>query len=85
MPGSGIIYCLTIADCRRTAAWLRQNGIDAREYHAALPKEWRPEREQALLLNQVKALVATVRNPFPASRFVGQVLSTDRPGRAGVG
>jgi len=81
MPGSGIIYCLTIADCRRTAAWLRQNGIDTREYHADLPKEWRPEREQALLLNQVKALVATVALGMGFDKpDLGFVIHFQRPG-----
>jgi ATP-dependent DNA helicase RecQ len=59
--GSGIIYCLTIADTERVARWLQARGIDARAYHAGddLAID-RAELEQALLDNQVKALVATV-------------------------
>lgn len=36
LPGSGIVYCLTTADCDRVSAWLGENGIDAPAYHAKL-------------------------------------------------
>jgi superfamily II DNA helicase RecQ len=39
LPGSGIVYCLTTADCDRVAAWLRQKGIDAVAYHAQMNEE----------------------------------------------
>ena len=29
LPGSGIVYCLTIADAERVARWLTRNGISA--------------------------------------------------------
>src|SRR3989442_8010111 len=60
LPGSGIIYCLTIPDTRRVAGWLRQKGIEAREYHSNLESEQRLEAEQMLIANECKALVATV-------------------------
>ena len=66
IEGSGIIYCLTTADCGRVARWLRGNGVNALEYHAQLsedPEETRRlriERENMLMDNKVKALVATV-------------------------
>ena len=28
LPGSGIVYCLTIADCERVAGWLQSRGHD---------------------------------------------------------
>jgi ATP-dependent DNA helicase RecQ len=59
MPGSGIIYCLTVADCQRVSDWLLSQGIAAPPYHAAL-EQFRPEREALLIENRVKALVATV-------------------------
>lgn len=59
-PGSGIIYCLTVADSRRVADWLQQRAIDVRAYHADLTNEERVACEEALLNNQVKALSATV-------------------------
>jgi ATP-dependent DNA helicase RecQ len=59
--GSGVIYCLTVADAERVAEWLRQNSIEARAYHAG--DEGNVDRialETALLDNKLKALVATV-------------------------
>ena len=59
LPGSGIVYCLTVANAEDTAAALAAAG------HRVLPYTGRtdlPERvaaEQALLANKVKALVAT--------------------------
>jgi ATP-dependent DNA helicase RecQ len=32
LPGSGIVYCLTVADTDRVARWLQSRGIDARAY-----------------------------------------------------
>lgn len=67
LPGSGIIYTLTIRDSERVAAWLQSQGIDARPYHAQVggeteegnPVAGRERLEDMLLANQVKALVAT--------------------------
>ena len=60
MDGSGIVYCLTVADCTRVAAWLQSQGIDAEAYHAELDETRRTSLEERLLTNDVKALVATV-------------------------
>jgi len=60
LPGSGIIYCLTVADSNRVAQWLQQQGLNVRPYHADIPDEERIACEEALLKNEVKALVATV-------------------------
>lgn len=59
-PGSGIIYCLTVADTERVARWLRSRGLTAESYNANLGDEDRVSRERQLLGNQIKALVATV-------------------------
>ncbi|MDA8228863.1 MAG: RecQ family ATP-dependent DNA helicase, partial [Desulfitobacterium hafniense] len=81
MDGSGIIYCLTVADCGRVAQWLRQNGIDALEYNGKLDKELRPVREQMLLHNQVKVLVATVALGMGFDKpDLGFVIHYQRPG-----
>lgn len=58
MPGSGIVYTLTIRDADRVAEWLKLNGIDAEAYHSRV--ENREELESRLLENRIKALVATV-------------------------
>lgn len=60
IPGTGIVYCLTIADCDRVAAWLMSRGIHVEAYHAGRPAEERVQLEERLLRNQVKVLVATV-------------------------
>jgi ATP-dependent DNA helicase RecQ len=59
--GSGIVYCLTVADCDRVARWLDARGIRAKAYHAG--DDARIDRqalEEDLLSNNVKVLVATV-------------------------
>ena len=60
LPGSGIIYCLTISDTRRVSDWLQKNGIRAREYNSRVDSADRLESERMLLANECKALVATV-------------------------
>ena len=59
-PGSGVVYCLTVADTQRVAAWLRSKGINARAYHGGIDHAEREALEHALLDNKLKALVATV-------------------------
>ncbi len=81
MPGSGIIYCLTIADCRRVTEWLRQQGFNVLDYHAQLENEQREERETMLLENEVKALVATVALGMGYDKpDLGFVIHFQRPG-----
>ena len=57
IPGSGIVYTLTVRDAERVAGWLRFRGIDARAYSSEARN--RETLEQDLLDNRVKALVAT--------------------------
>ena len=59
LPGSGIVYCLTVGDTDRVAAWLQSNGIDARAYSGRTDPEERLELEDALRADQVKVVVAT--------------------------
>jgi ATP-dependent DNA helicase RecQ len=59
LEGSGIVYVLTIADGERVAAFLRRRGIEAEAYSGATDNDDRVRLEQALLANEVKALVAT--------------------------
>ncbi|MCX6618226.1 MAG: RecQ family ATP-dependent DNA helicase, partial [Acidobacteria bacterium] len=60
LPGSGIVYTLTVRDADHLAEWLRSRGIEASAYHAQLESPERVALEDRLLNNQVKALVATV-------------------------
>ena len=58
LQGSGIIYTLTVRDAAQVAEWLRSRGLNVEAYTGETG-ERRPQLEQALLNNQVKALVAT--------------------------
>ena len=58
IEGHGIIYTLTVRDAERVAEWLQVRGIDVKAYTGPTGAE-RPELEQALLDNSLKALVAT--------------------------
>jgi ATP-dependent DNA helicase RecQ len=58
MPGSGIVYTLTVRDAVQVAEWLTLRGVHAVAYTGDSGSD-RPELEQALLDNRVKALVAT--------------------------
>lgn len=58
LQGHGIIYTLTVRDANTVAAWLKSCGIRVEAYTGETGDR-RPEFEQALLRNQVKALVAT--------------------------
>ena len=59
LPGSGIIYTLTVAAAYETAAFLREQGFQVAAYSGKDDVSERTSAEQALLANQVKALVAT--------------------------
>lgn len=59
LPGSGIIYTLTVAAAADTARLLREHGHDVRAYTGQTDTEERAESEGMLKRNEVKALVAT--------------------------
>src|SRR4051812_11851863 len=59
LPGSGIVYTLTVAAAEETAGLLREAGFDVRSYTGRLDDADRKEAEEALRENRVKALVAT--------------------------
>ena len=59
LPGSGIVYTLTVAAAEETAALLRDAGHEVRAYTGRLDDADRKDAEEALRNNEVKALVAT--------------------------
>jgi ATP-dependent DNA helicase RecQ len=59
MPGSGIVYCLTVRDAEQVAAWLRTRGVNARAYTGEADSADRVSIEQQLIANEVKVVVAT--------------------------
>ncbi|MCU1693758.1 MAG: recombinase RecQ, partial [Frankiales bacterium] len=59
LPGSGIVYTLTVAGADDVAAFLRSRGITAQAYSGRTDDAERRQAEEDLLGNRVKALVAT--------------------------
>ena len=59
LPGSGIIYTLTVAAAYETAAFLRDQGISVTAYSGKDDQAQRLAAEDDLLNNRVRALVAT--------------------------
>jgi ATP-dependent DNA helicase RecQ len=57
--GSGIVYCLTVAETERVARFLEQQGVAAVAYSGATAPEDRERIERDLKANRVKAVVAT--------------------------
>jgi len=92
LPGSGIIYTLTVRDSERVTEWLKQNGYNVEAYHAKIDSAVgdenseeerlrRDDLETRLLKNEVKALVATVALGMGFDKpDLGFVIHFQRPG-----
>jgi ATP-dependent DNA helicase RecQ len=59
LPGSGIVYTLTVAAATETADFLRTRGFAVASYTGQVEDTERRTAEQDLLDNKIKALVAT--------------------------
>ncbi|WP_254235817.1 RecQ family ATP-dependent DNA helicase [Allokutzneria sp. A3M-2-11 16] len=59
LPGSGIIYTLTVAAADDVASFLRDRGFEVASYSGKTETSERQQAEEDLLANKVKALVAT--------------------------
>jgi ATP-dependent DNA helicase RecQ len=59
LEGSGIVYCLTVADTVRVADWLNHKGIPAAAYSGETDGERRLEIERQLKANELKVVAAT--------------------------
>lgn len=66
LPGTGIVYTLTVRDAEQVAEWLIDNDIDAKAYHGSVEADdfdssntYREHLEGLLLHNDLKVLVAT--------------------------
>ena len=57
--GSGIVYCLTVAEVERVAAFLASEGLAVAAYSGATPPEERERIEADLAANRLRAVVAT--------------------------
>jgi ATP-dependent DNA helicase RecQ len=80
--GSGIIYCLTVADTERVTGWLKQKGYAVEAYHAGNDGTMdRPALEKAFLSNEIKILVATVALGMGFDKpDISYVIHFQRPG-----
>jgi ATP-dependent DNA helicase RecQ len=58
-PGSGIVYCLTVAATQEVADYLRSRGLDVAAYSGRTDTTERQALEDDLANGRVKALVAT--------------------------
>ncbi|MGV0960873.1 MAG: RecQ family ATP-dependent DNA helicase [Limnohabitans sp.] len=59
LPGSGIVYVLTVAEAERLSAFLRSCGHEVDAYTGQIDADTRLKVEDRLRHNQVKAVVAT--------------------------
>jgi len=59
LPGSGIIYTLTVAAANEVAAFLRDHGYEVSAYSGKTDTSVRERIEQDLLANRIKAVAAT--------------------------
>lgn len=94
-PGSGIIYCLTVAATQEVADFLRSRGHSVAAYSGKTEPTERLALEQALVDGRVKALVATSALGMGFDASLGFVVNLGAPnspvayyqqvGRAGRG
>ena len=94
-PGSGIIYCLTVAATQEIADYLRSRGHDVAAYSGQTDPTERQALEQDLIAGKVKALVATSALGMGFDATLGFVVNMGAPaspvayyqqvGRAGRG
>ncbi|HEU5036346.1 MAG TPA: DEAD/DEAH box helicase [Nocardioides sp.] len=94
-PGSGIIYCLTVAATQEIADYLRSRGHDVAAYSGQTETTERHALEQDLATGRVKALVATSALGMGFDATLGFVVNMGAPaspvayyqqvGRAGRG
>ena len=57
---AGIVYCLSRRKVDETAAWLKQQGVDALPYHAGHDAETRQRNQQRFLREDGVVMVATI-------------------------
>ncbi len=94
-PGSGIVYCLTVAQTQEVAAYLRSRGHEVAAYSGQTETTERQALEQALVDGRVKALIATSALGMGFDATLGFVVNLGAPaspvayyqqvGRAGRG
>jgi ATP-dependent DNA helicase RecQ len=94
-PGSGIVYCLTVAATQQVAQHLRDHGLDVAAYSGQTEATERLDLESRLAAGEIKALVATSALGMGFDATLGFVVNLGAPqspvayyqqvGRAGRG
>ena len=94
-PGSGIVYCLTVAATQEVASYLRDRGLQVAAYSGQTEPGERQALEQDLVEGRVKALIATSALGMGFDATLGFVINLGAPqspvayyqqvGRAGRG
>jgi ATP-dependent DNA helicase RecQ len=94
-PGSGIVYCLTVAATQEVAAYLRERGHEVAAYSGQTDPTERQALEADLVGGRVKALIATSALGMGFDASLGFVINLGAPqspvayyqqvGRAGRG
>jgi ATP-dependent DNA helicase RecQ len=94
-PGSGIVYCLTVAATQEIADYLRSRGHDVAAYSGQTDTTERQALEEDLIAGRVKALIATSALGMGFDATLGFVVNMGAPqspvayyqqvGRAGRG
>lgn len=79
LPGTGLIYCLTVKDCQVVNEWLCANQISSKCYHAKV--ENKETIIDLFMQNQIKVLVATVAFGMGFDKpDIGFVIHFQKPG-----
>lgn len=60
IPGTGLVYCLTIRDCELVYRWLQTKGISCECYHSKVEMEEKGIIVDKFMKNEIKVLIATV-------------------------
>ena len=60
IPGTGIVYCLTIRDCELVYRWLKTKGISCECYHSKVEAEQKGIIVDRFMKNEIKLLIATI-------------------------
>ncbi len=80
-PGSGIVYCLTVAATQEIADYLRSRGHDVAAYSGQTETTERQALEQDLASGRVKALIATSALGMGFDATLGFVVNMGAPRR----
>lgn len=83
LPGTGLIYCLTVNDCHMVSNWLSEHGINAFAYTGKSDKEEREVLETKFINNDMKVLVATIAFGMGIDKpDISFVIHFQKPGNA---